>query len=661
MNQDDYTPIEWLRFYNNGLRDGVDPAEMQARLTRVHPQSMTLEQIRMAVQTEGPSISPAMQRLANDDGSGLGDFVRMAAQGGTFGFADELAGMGAQVIPGGRDYHEALAASRQRVSDLRETSPGASAMAEAAGGMLLPAGAASRIAGRIAPAGSSLVGKIMSGMVGGALSGGGAGAAYGFGDTNGTLLERLAAAKKHGAVGAGVGYVAGGLFPALGGGLGATGRSMAETLVPTQSAGPLANRRLGMKAAEAQIDPAAATTQMGELGPGAIVADLDPVLAREAKTSRNMAASLDRAGGPVEMLEYRAAQRGERMAAQMREVSGISEDMPHGEAASRAAIQKVREDYYIPLEDAFPVVDGPNVREALKIPGVSRTRASIRSSDPRRARPPVAPGAIQESPSFTELQAILKSLDDDVTAAVTAGRPNASMAAREVRDTLRDAMELDVPGFAEAQREYMLASKKLESYAEGFRLWKSPSRTILETMNALPSDEAKDAFRVGMLQHWEESLLNREGSPAIVTDILRGGPEMREKIGLIFGGASSDSYREFTRRMGVENVFQNTERAIGTRTTYSTAQQSGDVLSAGGPPTRAKLLNRVLEAIFSPEDAQVAQAEMVGETLFGPGLERLLSTMQRNSMTSARVGPQPMFSAAPSGALGSIAAANWER
>ena len=94
----------------------------------------------------------AIARIGQGGGSATGDFLRMAGQGLTFDFGDEIAGAGAALgalAPGGRSpgeaFRETTDASRQRVADLRTANPGASMAAEVAGGLLLPGAGAAKV------------------------------------------------------------------------------------------------------------------------------------------------------------------------------------------------------------------------------------------------------------------------------------------------------------------------------------------------------------------------------------------------------------------------------------------------------------------------------------------------------------------------------------
>ena len=83
--------------------------------------------------------------------SGLAGFGRTLAQGATFGFSDELAGLGAKIIPGGRSYTEGRDVARENLAQYRKEHPALALGAEAVGGLatglLAPAALAARGAG----------------------------------------------------------------------------------------------------------------------------------------------------------------------------------------------------------------------------------------------------------------------------------------------------------------------------------------------------------------------------------------------------------------------------------------------------------------------------------------------------------------------------------
>lgn len=158
------------------------------------------------------SAEAALARLNARGGSAGGDFLRMGAQGLTFGFADEIAGAGSAVRArmrgedAGEAYRSTRDASRQRVEDLRALNPGASALATLAGGLAVPGAAFARGGGAAAVRGGRVAGATARGAGTGAVSGG----LFGIGEAEGTLSERAPS----GAVGAVGGGALGGLFGA---------------------------------------------------------------------------------------------------------------------------------------------------------------------------------------------------------------------------------------------------------------------------------------------------------------------------------------------------------------------------------------------------------------------------------------------------------------
>ena len=147
------------------------------------------EQVNQYLSTLPPAVQEEV-RLAQTNargGSAVGDFARMAAQGATFGFADEIIGMFAG--------DEARERSRQNLSVRRELNPGASLLSEIAGGVVVPVGVvgqgtrAGASTGRLAATGAGVgalegalfgAGESVEGERGqGALTGGLVGAATG--------------------------------------------------------------------------------------------------------------------------------------------------------------------------------------------------------------------------------------------------------------------------------------------------------------------------------------------------------------------------------------------------------------------------------------------------------------------------------------------------
>lgn len=182
-------------------QDQVPPLSDADLYDMLRERGMTHEQAVNQVEGRRAGVESKQikrQSRAIDHGA-VSNFLRMAAQGATANFGDEIAGAGAAIVPGGKGYREARDASRERVAALREDAPAASMMAELAGGVALPAGGGIKLA----KSGAGLLSKAVTGAASGGLLGG----AYGAGDAEGGMSERMAAAKNPALIGAGLGVI----------------------------------------------------------------------------------------------------------------------------------------------------------------------------------------------------------------------------------------------------------------------------------------------------------------------------------------------------------------------------------------------------------------------------------------------------------------------
>ena len=166
------------------------------------------------------AASPTTQ---HQDNTLLGDFLAGAAQGISFGFADELYGIGAGLIPGGQNREEATAAARRR---LETADPRALLAGEVAGSLVIPGGAART--------GASLGARALRGATVGAAQGA-VGAA---GRQEGGVEDRLTTGT---AIGAGLGAGLGGAGAAAGPAIAGAVRRLADRRQTANAAQRLTN------------------------------------------------------------------------------------------------------------------------------------------------------------------------------------------------------------------------------------------------------------------------------------------------------------------------------------------------------------------------------------------------------------------------------------
>jgi hypothetical protein len=207
--------MQLLREAREARLAGMDQVEIDGLINEFTGGQFVDTRALAAAAFAPPPEEAALARVAEH--SPASQFARAFTQGLTFGFADELAGLGAAVVPGGKGFSEATEASRQRIEDIRETAPGAALASEIAGGFGVPFGALGTARGAIG-AGATRAARAGRAAAAGAATGGATGALTGLGEGQGGLLARAPSAAVSGSLGA----AAGGL---LGGGVGAVSRT----------------------------------------------------------------------------------------------------------------------------------------------------------------------------------------------------------------------------------------------------------------------------------------------------------------------------------------------------------------------------------------------------------------------------------------------------
>jgi hypothetical protein len=521
-----------------------------------------------------------------------GDFLRMAAQGATFGTADELVGM----------FGGDTQASRERVRQIREKRPVESLVAEAAGGAVIPGIGGASLGGRVAGITGS---RILGGVAGGAGAGMVAGGLTGAGEADSGLAGRILG----GAAGAGVGAVGGAAFGAAGG---AAGRAASRAGVGLGEANDYARSRVVAALQQAGVDPEDLLVHLDEIGVGSVPADLGENLGREARAAVNRAPALSAPGGPVADIRGRHADRGARISGELRAASGIGSTFDDSLRWAEQAREEVSRQVYQPLELRYPVVDGPNVTQALDDPRVQAIARAVG----------VEEGA---APSFKQLQDMRGHLSDEIRRAVTAeGRvlPYQRGQAIEAARMLDDAIAQDVPEFGPAQQSWLIASKRVEAHELGQKFAFRTPRQIQDQLGQLPI-EAREAFRLGLLDAWENSLQMRRAGGTRAAQILDGGRSTQAQLRAIL-----DSDDAFVRLMnGVERESRWTATFQTLRGNSTTVQQQQDVL-AQLPRSMSQAVWQGVSSIFGLSDAQrVAAAELIGRTLLseGPEAARLLT------------------------------------
>lgn len=230
-----------LAKYREAVANGMDPSEAEAKV---------LQRVKATGRGDFNSIEEleragmeGIERDLDASETRLGNVGRSLAQGLTMGFSDELAGLGAALAPGGRDYQEGRQEALARLERGRRENPYASFAGEMAGAVA-PGIGAMRAASMIPQIGRALrsprlMPRLRTGGLpqpgrAAAMAGLGAaeGAVYGLGAGESGLQDRLESAetgaKFGGAIGGALPFV-----PLVGGALrtrGARGGTIRETV-----------------------------------------------------------------------------------------------------------------------------------------------------------------------------------------------------------------------------------------------------------------------------------------------------------------------------------------------------------------------------------------------------------------------------------------------
>lgn len=456
----------------------------------------------------------------------------------------------------GQDYAANLASERAGDQQLRTDHPFAAGMGAAIGGMAVPLGAAGA-AGRAATLGT----KALAGAGAGAVIGGVQGASDSPDLTNGP--DTL----KHVATGAALGFGMGGAVPVLGRGIGATYNAGADALLGNASGISRAAQRHLLPALAADGVPQV-QGEMSRLGDSAMLADAGPALLGKAQ-----GASLNSDDARTKLanaLLGRSKGANARLNADVNSALGPAEDpqlVTNGILTHRSAVDA--QNYEPALQNA-PAVDttgvAATVGKALNdaIPGTMEHKAltNVRQMLMDEREVPILnasgrPILDQSGKPVMQLQPVprdnasqlhkLKGELDNVIEydAPGLGVPAGAMqrqqgALKMVRGHLNDALENQVPGYAEANAQSSALAKRAEAVETGTSLLDSgktamtPQRLDLTYGAMQPGERA--ALAKGLRGEIGRVLDTKANDVVAGRNIVKGeGDWNRARMSTVFG------------------------------------------------------------------------------------------------------------------------------
>lgn len=520
------------------------------------------------------STNPPSANISARDVLGTADdYVRALANGATFGFADRIAA-GADALTGrGGNYADNLKAERARDENIAPAARGALGLA---GSALVPLGAISAAA-----KGTTLGAKTLLGMGTGA----GIGGVQGFASSpDWTNIPQTA---RDTAVGAGGGALIGGALPLAGAGIGAAYNKAADLFTGGVPGISRAGSNHIISAVQADT-PQAVQATIDRLGPDAMLADAGPALLGK---TQGAALNSDAARSTiVKALKQRDVGTNARIMGDVEGALGPAEDPQTVTNTIRATRSALDNQNYTKALGSAPPVDttgvlanlGPAIGNSVGMENKALTnlRSMLMTEkpfpviDPVTGKQMVANGVPvtemrvvpQDNPQI--LHKIKGELDnviqyDQPGLGVPAGALSRQQGAlKQFRGALNDALEQQVPGYAEANAASAALAKRGEAVEAGTQMLSngkttpSPERFASEFSQMQPGEQI--AFAKGNRGEIARLLGTKINDLQALKGALQGeGGWNSAKLATMYGQDTAD------------NLAGSVERNLKFRDTYN--------------------------------------------------------------------------------------------
>ncbi|MCP3878336.1 MAG: hypothetical protein GY701_08080 [Sulfitobacter sp.] len=544
--------------------------------------------------------NPATGQMTNQDmlrnnaeTSSRGSFGRGVGGGITFGFDDEARALGAYLRGGDEWGNFRLEQARAQQEVDREKHPVATMGGQIAGGAAPAIGSAPLAVGK--GIGGAMLRGAGIGAVEGALHGAGAGEGAG---------GRAASAGG----GAGVGFFVGGAAPAITAGVRSAARSVADPMSGIFDA--MMERGSPHKANRAVMDALLQSKQSVDDVSNAVsraTQDGQPdfrLMDALGVAGQRRASGVVRAGGDAgtelaEYLESRQLGQPERLAGFIDEGFGMGGDSARARASALTSARNTAADtaYDAARGNAAPV----DVRSALSVidDRIGSAKGSGVAGDAidgrlagYRARLAVDPASAPEGAtvgelSFDQVLGVKQAVQDDIGAAVRAGRNNEARELGKLVSSLDNALQQASPSYRAANDEFARASGVIDAVDQGARMARPGERAADTTAQfARMTPDQQGAARVG----YGDRLLQRiEAGTAPTAN--RAKALQSPKVEAERGAMALDPDL-LARRIGRENDMWATQnRALGgSRTADNLADIESTSGIAGGAADVAKAL-----------------------------------------------------------------------
>jgi hypothetical protein len=518
------------------------------------------------------------------------------------------------------DYNKALATGRAVQMAQEEAYPTLSAAESVVGSGLVGAPVA-------APAAAIAAGsRLLPNIAKGAAIGGTLGAEEAFTRGEGSVEDRLAAARRGILPGVAFGTAAPLVAKGIGAGWNVLTRKLQERGIDAQ-----ASQRVIRTLDAAGMTPAQASQRLDELGPQGMIADLPGMQAPTGGV-----ATLD--PGATRMVTGRLQERLEAAPQRVRQdvegLLGPARDPYTTEQATKAAQQATGPAYDIAAQhevDITPAVDIISSRVQTLNPR-GETAALYRRMQDHLIDPngrPLSNGA--------QVHDARQWLDEMQQTAIRAGQGRTARAIGEVRNSIDATLKTQIPGFAEADRTFASLARQQEAFEQGRTgVFKGGPETMTPAEHAdimSRSSAPENAMRLqGMRAELERTLANERGDPGLRIDRMLGRDFNRAKLEQAVGPQRAAALQQMAEREGTFTQTSNIAQLNrGSRTTplaEAAAQMFPE--SRGGGAVRDMLAAAIAPTAFGQPAAAAGAATMVGLS----HLARRVRTGQMSAQTA---------------------------
>lgn len=601
--------------------------------------------------------------------------ARAFAQGVTFGFGDELEAR-ARALATGQSYEEALEEIRAKLKGYQEARPGEAFSYEMAGAVA-PAlaaapltggtgtaailaqrgatGAAAKTLGLAAP--SRMTGALGYGAAQGALTGVGTGE---------TAEER--------AIGGAIGGVAGG---ALGGAMQAAAPYITgvATGVVDYARRTLGGR--GSKAVENEIQRLAAESGMSvdEIVQGVA----DGTIMAENKSLQRAVRGYYTAGGEAAtrieqvMAARPQATRQEAMGQIQQYLSDVGDpNIARAMRADEEAAKVLERRAYDPFKEQIAtaeVVD--ELKDAVKaVPQAAAALNKIyRSKTGEKPFVSIKQGVVEFADDVTVEQAevVRRTLSNLASREFKTGIGTVGEAIGDVEQTLRSALDVDVPALAATRETAAMTRTAREAYQEGQKVFsKSPDIVELELEDARRKGEgAVKAYRTGVMQALRnrmrtgsmKSMMSnladserKEGQilrivipedelETVLASVARAARSQQAATSVTGGSQTAASLAEQARQGAGVSAMDVAEAISGSP--MAAGRVIRDVIREAAPNLSDAERVQIVDILLSenPEVVRRALVDESGMAAFQAAVERTMQAVQAGAQRGAAVGP----------------------